>query len=38
LVEVLPTLLDIAVKEAVERILAKVREGKKLSNTEVTSC
>ena len=36
LVEALPTLLDIAVREAVERILAKVREGKKLTDAEVT--
>ena len=35
-VEALPTLLDIAVREAVERILGKVREGKKLSDAEVT--
>ena len=29
-------MLDIAVREAVERILGKVREGKKLSDAEVT--
>ncbi|RLG49301.1 MAG: hypothetical protein DRN96_09830 [Thermoproteota archaeon] len=36
MVEALPTLLDIAVREAVERILAEVREGKKLTDSEVT--
>ncbi len=34
--DVLPTLLDIAVREAVERILGKVKEGKKLTDAEVT--
>ena len=36
MVEVLPTLLDIAVREAVERILNKIKEGKKLSDSEAT--
>ncbi len=35
-VEALPTLLDIAVREAVERILGKIKEGKKISDAEIT--